>query len=104
MNTEASETKIFNKTLKELTGLLHSKNHADVYIYSSSVNEKNGSIFFVGKEDDRKFLYIITSADAKVQERFDGEVLENSFTIKKCSNGVVIVSVSSIDTSISWSK
>ncbi|MHB8852726.1 MAG: tagaturonate epimerase family protein [Ignavibacteriaceae bacterium] len=85
MNTEASETKIFNKTLKELTGLLHSKNHSDVYIYSSSVNEKNGSIFFVGKEDDRKFLYIITSGDAKFQERFDGEVLENIFTSEKLS-------------------
>ncbi|MHB8578995.1 MAG: tagaturonate epimerase family protein [Ignavibacteriaceae bacterium] len=90
MNAEASGTKIFNKTVNELTSLLHSKNHADVYVYSNSVNEKNGSVFFIGKEDNRKALYIITPANAKVPARFDGEVLENIFNgeelyIKRCS-------------------
>ena len=89
MNTEVSDTILSHITLTDIVSLLKAHNQVNVYIYPNSINKKDETAFFIGKENSGKLLYIITAADTKILDKFSGEVLENTFNgerlyIKKC--------------------
>ncbi|MHB1688349.1 MAG: tagaturonate epimerase family protein [Ignavibacteriaceae bacterium] len=89
MNTEAPEKKLINKKTTEVLELLQQNNQTAVYIYPDSINKKNGSSFFVGKENNIKFLYILALDNEKILAEFEGELIENIFndpklSLKKC--------------------
>ncbi len=90
MNTEVSYTILSNITLTDIASLLKARNQVNVYIYPNSINKKDEAAFFIGKENDEKLLYIITTSDTKMLNKFNGEVFENTFNgeklyIKRCS-------------------
>lgn len=54
-----------------------------VEIYSNSINEHERSLFFIARENDNKYLYIIHDENKKtIAEKFQGEVINTN--IKKC--------------------
>ncbi len=58
----------------------------EIYLYPNSINEKDGTHFFIAKKENEKFLFIITDTNEKKYiNQFDGEILKTDrLIIKKC--------------------
>ena len=58
----------------------------DIYIYPNSINELNETVFFIGKSNSDKYLFVIYEAAGKtLAENFSGEIIhENDFIAKRC--------------------
>ncbi|RPI72192.1 MAG: hypothetical protein EHM47_08800 [Ignavibacteriales bacterium] len=67
---------------------LQLKDNLNLKIYPESINEVEGNLFFIAKDDNENFLFITsTGKDNPVYKKFEGENKNfniDNFTIKKC--------------------
>ncbi len=75
-----SENEIFN--MEPIAGL-------NLAIYSSSIIESSGCVFFIAKENFNKYLYITSFNQNKLCEKFNGDevtkdISGNYFCLKRC--------------------
>jgi tagaturonate epimerase len=64
----------------------------DIMIYQNSLQKYNNSYFFIGKENNNKYLYILFDKEEEVEQlTFEGEITEISGMrlLKKCSLSTV---------------
>ncbi|MFH1197267.1 MAG: tagaturonate epimerase family protein [bacterium] len=88
-------TELFTKILtnETLVGEMHDVTvgiNNDIQVYTSSIAKNNGCVFFIGKANSEKILYIISDrSDNKLSEQFEGTSInfsnsKESLNIKKC--------------------
>lgn len=66
---------------------LNSNQNLSIAIYENSINRTGDGIFFIGKQDGEKFLYIMNRGENRFDSNFEGEVIktgEEAASIKKC--------------------
>ena len=88
MNLENLKEKFANVSKGEyITGVKFDGTH-EVEIYKNSIQEKNGTTFFIGKEGLEKSLYILHGSGEKLPDKFNGEVIpisnDKNLKLKKC--------------------
>lgn len=84
------QQKAFGKKITEYKlGDINFTYYENLEIYKTSINKLGNNILFIGKEENEKFLFVLSPKDdLKVKENFEGtESTEDDFNwhVKKCS-------------------
>ena len=81
---EIADSNLSNEMIK-LNSIFNEK----IYVYPKSVNTANGITFFIGKNENKKYLYIFTQDMSSILfENFEGNQIQNenkNVKIKRCS-------------------
>lgn len=84
MEIEQLKNKINSSVNNELFNL-QLNGSIQLQVYPDSINEFNGHLFFLAREENEKFLFITSSGnDDSVYKKFNGEE-KNLTSLKKCS-------------------
>jgi tagaturonate epimerase len=82
LTNKLSEKRIFSNVLFELV-----VNGSKLLVYPNSINQIDGTTFFIGKESEVKFLFLVLSKEKQsLIDKFEGETssADENLIVKKC--------------------